>query len=88
MGRDFKRCYDRELLESPVATGAFRIRATIESAGNVESVVLLTQSGNLSAALLRCCANVVRSRWFARPQGGGATVELPLKFTPDPKPVP
>jgi len=82
MGGDLKRCYDRELQDNPASKGSFRLRVQIEPKGEVNSVALLSQSGTLSALLLRCCAKVVGSRWFASPGGSGATLELPLTLAP------
>lgn len=82
MGGDLKRCYDRELAENPLAKGSVRLRVQIEPKGEVNSVQLLSQNGNLSAALLRCVAKVVGSRWFLA-VGSGATLELPLTLAPD-----
>ena len=74
--------YDRELAENPAAKGSVRLRVQIEAKGDVNSVQLLSQTGNLSAALLRCVAKVVGSRWFLA-VGSGATLELPLTLAPD-----
>lgn len=82
MGGDLNRCYQRELAENPSAAGSVRLRVSIEPRGEVNSVQLLSQTGNLSAALLRCVAKVVGSRWFLG-AGSGATLELPLTLAPD-----
>jgi hypothetical protein len=82
MGGDLKRCYDRELAENPLAKGSVRLRVQIEPKGDVNSVQLLSQTGNLSASLLRCVAKVVGSRWFLA-VGTGASLELPLTLAPD-----
>lgn len=82
MGSDLNRCYQRELAENPSASGTLRLRVSIEPRGEVNSVQLLSQTGNLSAALMRCAAKVVASRWFLS-GGSGATLELPLTLAPD-----
>jgi hypothetical protein len=78
MQAGFRRCYNRGLQEDPNMKGSVRITAKIGPNGEVLSV---SPSGSgLSGTVISCVAARVSSAQFAPPEGGGATVVIPVTF--------
>jgi len=78
MAAGFRRCYNKGLQEDPNMKGSVRITAKIGPNGEVTSV---SPSGSgLSGTVVSCVAARVSSAQFAPPEGGGATVVIPVTF--------
>ena len=78
MAAGFRRCYNAGLAEDRNMKGSVRVTAKIDATGGVVSASP-TGSG-LSARVVACVvANVLAAR-FAPPEGGGATVVIPVTF--------
>lgn len=78
MAAGFRRCYNRGLQEDPNMKGSVRITAKIGPNGEVLSV---SPSGSgLSGTVVSCVAARVSSAQFAPPEGGGATIVIPVTF--------
>lgn len=81
MAAGFRRCYQRGLAEDPGMKGSIRITAKIGPNGEVLSASP-GGGGGLSGTVTSCVAGVVSSRTFAKPDGGGATIVIPVSFFP------
>lgn len=86
----FRRCYAEALKRDPSERGSIRITARIGASGEVTSV---SPSGHgLSPETASCVAAVVAKAIFAPPEGGGATIVIPVTFVavdpPSPKLAP
>lgn len=81
MAAGFRRCYQRGLAEDPNMKGSVRITARIGPNGEVQSASP-SGGGGLSGTVTGCVAGVVSSRTFDKPEGGGATIVIPVSFFP------
>jgi len=81
MAAGFRRCYQRGLAEDPNMKGSIRITARIGPNGEVASASP-GGGGGLSGTVTSCVAGVVSSRTFDKPEGGGATIVIPVSFFP------
>ncbi len=81
MAAGFRRCYNRGLQENPDMKGTVRITAKIGPNGEVLGASP-SGGGNLSGTVIGCVAGVVSSRSFSPPDGGGATIVIPVSFAP------
>lgn len=79
MARAFRRCYNDGLKEDPAMEGAVRITALIGPAGEVTSTSA-AGNGGLSGSLVSCAQARVASARFASPEGGSATIVIPVTF--------
>ncbi|MGK4002962.1 AgmX/PglI C-terminal domain-containing protein [Sorangium sp. So ce1036] len=79
MTAGFRRCYNKGLQEDPTMKGSVRITARIGPNGEVLSA---TPSGGstLSGTVISCVVARVQSAQFAPPEGGGATIVIPVTF--------
>ncbi len=78
MAAGFRRCYNKGLQEDPNMKGSVRITARIGPNGEVLSA---SPSGSgLSGSVTSCVAARVSSAQFAPPDGGGATIVIPVTF--------
>ena len=78
MAAGFRRCYNKGLQEDPSMKGSVRITARIGPNGEVISA---SPSGSgLSGTVISCVAARVSSAQFAPPEGGGATIVIPVTF--------
>ena len=78
MQAGFRRCYQKGLAEDPNMKGSVRITARIGPNGEVLSA---SPSGSgLSGTVISCVAQRVSSAQFAPPEGGGATIVIPVTF--------
>jgi hypothetical protein len=82
----FRRCYNAALRVDPDETGHTRITAKIGAGGEVASAQ--AESAGLSQATIYCLLAVVRTASFSPPDGGGATIVIPVTFVVGPTPVP
>lgn len=80
MGAGFRRCYNLGLAEDAHMTGSIRVTAKIGPGGEVVSAMPTGGSG-LSEAVIACVVARVSTARFAVPEGGGATVVIPVTFT-------
>jgi len=73
-------CYKRTLDVDPTARGSVRVTASIAPNGEVRSVQ--AAGGGLPAEMVSCVSRVVRGAQFSAPEGGGATLVIPMSFYP------
>jgi hypothetical protein len=81
MAAGFRRCYNRGIAtEDPNMHGSLRVTARIGQNGEVQSA---TPSGGagLSPTVVSCVVQRVASAQFDPPQGGAATLVIPVIFT-------
>jgi hypothetical protein len=81
MAPKFRRCYNRLLREDPKATGTIRVSAKIGPLGEVAHAEVVAIEG-LPPPFADCILGAVRAHSFAPPDGGGATVVIPISFKP------
>jgi hypothetical protein len=79
MSAGFRRCYTRGLAEDPSMKGSVRVTARIGPNGEVLSASP-SGGGGLSGSVIGCVVARVQSAQFAPPEGGGATVVIPVTF--------
>lgn len=79
MAAGFRRCYNRGLQEDPAMKGSVKITAKIGPNGEVLSASP-SGGGGLSGTVIGCVAARVSSAQFAPPEGGGATIVIPVSF--------
>lgn len=73
----FRRCYTNGLASNPDMSGSVRVTAKIGPGGEVLSVSA-TPSGTISGDVASCIASRVRSAQFDPPEGGAATIVIPV----------
>jgi len=78
MASDFRRCYAGALQENPSTHGAARVTVKVESSGEV--VVEDESHEGITPALVSCVITRIQTAKFAPPQGGPATVVIPITF--------
>lgn len=81
MAAGFRRCYDKGLQEDPNMKGSVRVTAKIGPNGEVQSAVPSGGAG-LSQTVVSCVAARVTSAVFSPPDGGAATIVIPVSFFP------
>ncbi|MEJ7728805.1 MAG: AgmX/PglI C-terminal domain-containing protein [Polyangiaceae bacterium] len=79
MAAGFRRCYNKGLSEDPSMKGSVRITAKIGPNGEVLSASP-SGGGGLSGGVVSCVTARVSSAQFSPPEGGGATVVIPITF--------
>ncbi len=77
MSAGFRRCYMQGLATNPDMSGRVSVSARVGPGGEVQSVTA-TPSGSISAAVANCIASRVRSAQFDPPEGGAATINIPV----------
>jgi TonB family protein len=75
-----RACYKRALDEDPNMHGTVRVTASIAPNGEVKSVQ--PAASGLSSNMVACVTRVVRGAQFSAPEGGGATLVIPMTFVP------
>lgn len=80
MAAGFRRCYIKGLGEDPEMKGSLRVVIKVGPAGEVLSATPEAVKG-LSGAVASCVAGVASSRQFVAPEGGAATLIVPVSFT-------
>ncbi len=81
MAAGFRRCYNRGLQEDPGMKGSVKITAKIGPNGEVLGATP-SGGGGLSGTVIGCVASRVASAQFSPPDGGGATIVIPISFQP------
>jgi hypothetical protein len=79
MAAGFRRCYNKGLAEDPNMKGSVKITAKIGPNGEVISASP-SGGGGLSSTVISCVAARVSSAQFSAPEGGGATIVIPVTF--------
>lgn len=79
----FRRCYARALAKDPDHAGVLMVRLELDANGSVTHARAEPRQG-MSEALLRCIEAVARRAQFAPPEGGQATLTIPLTLQPKP----
>jgi hypothetical protein len=79
MRAGFRACYNRGLASNPDLQGSVRITAKIGPNGEVLSATP-SGGGGLGDEVVSCVVRRVQSASFAPPEGGGATVVIPVTF--------
>jgi hypothetical protein len=79
MAAGFRRCYNKGLAEDPNMKGSVRITAKIGPNGEVLGASP-SGGGGLSGSDISCVTARVSSAQFSPPEGGGATVVIPVTF--------
>ncbi|MFO0548734.1 MAG: AgmX/PglI C-terminal domain-containing protein [Polyangiaceae bacterium] len=79
MTSGFRRCYNAGLKTDPDMQGSVRITAKIGPNGEVTSATP-SGGGGLSAQVVGCVVSRVASAQFDKPEGGGATIVIPVSF--------
>jgi hypothetical protein len=82
MAAGFRRCFAKGLQADPTMRGSVRITARIGPNGEVLSASP-SGGGGLSGAVIGCVAARVASAQFAPPEGGSATIVVPVAFAND-----
>lgn len=81
MAPGFRRCYAAGLAEDPSMKGTVRVTAKIGVRGAVESTSA-TSTGTLSPGVVACIRSRVASATFSPPEGGAATLVVPVTLSP------
>ncbi len=82
MAGAFRRCFNRGLQEDPTMKGSVRITAKIGKSGEVLETSPSGGAG-LSEIVIGCVAARVSSGKFSPPEGGLATIVIPVSMTPE-----
>jgi outer membrane biosynthesis protein TonB len=77
MAPAFTRCYDIGLGQDPKMAGSVRVTIKIGPKGEVISAAPAGGDG-LSAEVIACVIHVVQAARFSPPEGGSATITIPL----------
>jgi hypothetical protein len=75
----FRRCYNQALRQDPNLRGSIRMTAKIGPAGEVLRVRTLTPA-SYAEGMVVCPMQRLLAARFAPPEGGGATVVVPVTF--------
>lgn len=79
----FRRCYQKGIACDREMKGSLRIEAKVAADGTVASSRAVLSTG-LSQGVIDCVAEAVKSGKFAPPEGGGATIVIPVSYVPQP----
>ncbi len=79
----FRRCYQEGLTCDREMVGSVRISARVAADGSVAEAAPVAATG-LSRGVIDCMAEAVKSKRFDRPEGGSATLVIPVSFFPQP----
>ncbi len=82
MAAGFRRCFMRGLPDDPTMKGTVRITAKIGKNGEVLGVTP-SEGSTLSTTVVNCVAARVASAQFSPPEGGLATIVIPVSMTPE-----
>lgn len=77
----FRRCYTAALANDPTIQGTIRVTAKLGPTGEPLGTSS-TQTGTLPATVADCVKTVIMGAQFAAPEGGGATLVIPVTFQP------
>ena len=87
MRAGFRNCYQRGLALDPTAQGSLRLTIQVGSTGQVTNVTTSGVTGGLPAAVVACVVARARAAQFDAPQGGTATIAVPVSFVSEAGPV-
>jgi TonB family protein len=79
MRAGFRACYNRGLASNPDLQGSVRVTAKIGPNGEVLSATPAA-TGSLGDEVVNCVVRRVQSATFSPPEGGGATIVIPVTF--------
>jgi tetratricopeptide (TPR) repeat protein len=79
MAAGFRRCYNQGLQQDSKMAGSVRVTARVDRGGEVVWAGATVTSG-LSEGIASCVVDRVLEATFAPPDGGGATVVIPVTF--------
>jgi tetratricopeptide (TPR) repeat protein len=79
MAAPFRRCYNAALQVDPNVEGSLRITATVGAQGEVLRATATTR-GSLPRATIDCVLDVAFAATFSAPEGGAATIVIPVTF--------
>ena len=79
LAASFRRCYNRALQQDPEMKGTIRMIARIGAAGEVSRVRALTPA-SYAELMVTCPMQRLLEARFAPPDGGGATIVVPVTF--------
>jgi len=82
MRAGFRACYQRGLNENPDAQGSVRLVVKVGPSGAVTSVTP-SATGNLPPSVVACLVARAKAAQFDTPQGGSATIVVPVTFVSD-----
>jgi len=83
MRAGFRNCYQRGLAENPDAQGSIRLTIRVGATGAVTGVTP-APSGSLPASVIACCVARASAAQFEPPDGGSATIAVPITFVSQP----
>jgi hypothetical protein len=78
MAGDLRRCHATALQADAATHGTLRVTVKVEATGGV--VVIDESHEGLTPELVSCVITRVQSAKFSPPQGGAATVVIPITF--------
>jgi hypothetical protein len=91
MRAGFRNCFNRALAADPsLQGGTLRLVINVAVDGKVSNATSSAPTGNLPASVVACVVARARVAQFAAPQGGSATITVPVTFAAipgDPVPV-
>ncbi len=79
MAAGFRRCYNLGLQKDASLSGVVRVTARVAATGEVASVHTFVPAG-VMAQVAECVLDVTFQSRFAPPEGGGATIVIPVSF--------
>lgn len=79
----FRRCYNAELTNDPTIAGTIRVTVKLGATGEPLSTSS-TQTGTLPPTVADCVKTVIMGAQFGAPDGGGATMVIPVTFQSQP----
>jgi hypothetical protein len=83
MRAGFRACFQRGLAQDPSIQGSVRLTLRIGAGGEVLSATPAA-SGNLPGSVVGCIAGRARGAAFDPPEGGTATIVVPITFASEP----
>jgi hypothetical protein len=75
----FRQCYQKSLDQNPDSQGSIKMAIKVGPGGEVTGVTA-TPSGNLAPGVIDCVTARARRAQFDPPEGGAATVQVPVTF--------
>lgn len=81
MAPGFRRCYNRGLACDPEMKGVVRVTSKVDADGRVSEAKPTAMRG-LSQGVIDCLVEVIASKTYPPPDGGGATIVIPVSFFP------
>ncbi|MCA9490124.1 MAG: AgmX/PglI C-terminal domain-containing protein [Myxococcales bacterium] len=78
-----RACYEQALSRNPSASGSIEVRITVGPSGSVSSATTAADTIG-DPALASCLVSGAKRMTFPEPQGGSATIVVPLVFAPAP----